>query len=166
MHALLADLEALLRLEMEQYRRLLSLVRLERGHIVKGELAGLGEVVRKKEAVARKLHEMEVSRAALLDRLAEELHEPPTALSLARVAQLAPGEAGETLSGLLSEFRILVSRLVAANDVNRDLLERSLEFVQGSLALFRTVIAPNPTYGANGRLETAGTALAALNQTA
>ncbi|HSB68414.1 MAG TPA: flagellar protein FlgN [Candidatus Methylomirabilis sp.] len=166
MHALLADLVALLRLEMEQYRRLLTLVRLERGHIVKGELAGLSEVVRKKEAVARKLCELEAARASLLDRLAAELNEPPASLSLARVAQLAPGESGETLSGLLSEFRILVSRLVAANDVNRNLLERSLEFVQDSLALFRTVIAPNPTYGANGRMEAAGTALAALNQTA
>lgn len=150
---------------MEQYRRLLSLVRLERGQIVKGELAALTEVIRKKEAVARKLSDLEASRACLLDRLAAELHEPPAALSLARAAQLTPGEAGETLSGLLCEFRILVSRLVAANGVNRNLLERSLEFVQESLSLFRTVIAPNPTCGTNGRLEAAGTALAALNQT-
>lgn len=166
MDELFAELVTLVRQEIEHYRRLLALVRRERGQIVRGDLAGLTKVVRKKEALARELDRLGKSRVSLLDRLAEELGEPAATLTLARVARLAPGEAGETLSATLTEFRGVIGRLIAANDVNRTLLDRSLEFVQGSLALFRTVITTNPTYGASGRLEPSNPALVALNQSA
>ncbi len=166
MDGLFADLVAILRQEIAHYRHLLALVRRERGRIIKGELAGLSDVVRRKEAVTRELAQLEVSRVSVLDRLASELGEPVSGLTLARVARQAPGEAGESLTALIDEFRGVIGRLVAANDVNRKLLDRSLEFVQGSLALFRTVVTANPTYGASGRLEGSNPALVAINQTA
>ncbi len=166
MDGLFADLVAILRQEIAHYRHLLVQVRRERGRIIKGELAGLSDVVRRKEAITQELAQLEASRSSLLDRLARELGKPVSSLTLARVAQEAPGEAGEALTALVDEFRGVIGRLVAANDVNRKLLDRSLEFVQGSLALFRTVVTANPTYGASGRLEGSNPTLVAINQTA
>ena len=165
MSELFAELVALLRQEIERYRHLLVLVRRERGQIVKGELAGLADVVRKKEALARELDALAQSRDCLLGRVAAELGEPANTLTLARVALLAPAEAGIPLAALLNEFRAVVGRLIAANDVNRTLLDRSLEFVRGSLELFHTVITTNPTYDASGRIEIGESALLAVNQT-
>jgi len=166
MHELLADLAALLRQEIDHYRRLLALARRERGRITKGELPGLTQLVRKKEVITQDLASVEASRASLLDRLAKELGEDRAGLTLARVAGLAPGEMGEALQALLVEFRGVVGQLIAANDINRSLLDQSLTFVRESLALFRTVVNTSPTYGKSGRLGESAPALVALNHTA
>jgi hypothetical protein len=86
-------------------------------------------------------------------------------LTLAGAAAAAPGESGESLRHIVVEFRGVVGLLMAANEVNRTLLDRSLDFVQGSLDLFRTV-ASAPAYTAGGRLGDAACSAAALNQTA
>ncbi len=166
MSSLFVDLAALLRQEIEGYRRLLVLVRRERRNISRGELTGLTETVRKKEAIARELASLAASRASLLDRLAAEMGREPSGLTLAEVARLAPEGSGEMLQGLLIEFRGLVGSLVAASEVNRTLLDRSLEFVQRSLALFRVAASANPTYGKGGTLGESGSALTAFNQIA
>jgi flagellar biosynthesis/type III secretory pathway chaperone len=166
MQTLLAELMAIVRQEIDQYRQLLALLRRERSRIVRGELAGLIEVVRRKEAITKDLATLEASRLSVLARLGPEVGAEESALSLSRLAALSPGEAGDTLRALLTEFRGVVGLLVAANDVNRTLLGRSLEFVQGSLEIFRTVATGPQTYGSGGRFHEAAHPLVALNQTA
>jgi len=166
MKSLLVELTVVLRKEVDQYRRLLALVREERGRVVRSELAGLLEVVQEKEAITRGLAQLEAFRSSLVDQLAVELGEGGLPLTLTRVTDLSSGEIGRTLRALRVEFCEVVDLLRAANDVNRTLLDRSLEFVQGSLELLRAVMAGTPTYGARGRLsETAGP-LAVVNRTA
>lgn len=166
METLYQDLAGLLRQEIEQYRRLHALTGRERGRIVKGELGGLSKIVREKEAVVQRLGHLEESRKSLLERMAGELGEPLADLTLNRVARLAPGRIGQALAALLDEFRAVIGRLVAADEVNRTLLERSLGCVQGSLALFHSVAGAGGTYGAGGRIEVGSPALVELNQTA
>lgn len=165
MASLFSDLAAVLRQEMEHYRRLLALAQGERGRIVKGELRGLTQVIEKKEGITRQLAELESLRTALMTRLAGEMGEPPEALTLARLGAAAGGGDGKVLQALLLEFRALVGRLVAAQEVNRTLLDRSLEWVHGSLALFRPVAADHQTYGKAGQLQGAEPALPLLNHT-
>jgi flagellar biosynthesis/type III secretory pathway chaperone len=166
MHTLLTELATLLRQEIDRYRHLLTLVRRERRGIIQGELAGLVGVVRKKEAAARELEQVEAARICLLNRIAGESGGKGESLTLARVVEMAPGDLKCTLADLLAEFRGVVGLLIAANDVNRELLDKSLEFVHGSLELFHTVGANPPTYGAGGRVSEARRSLAVLNQTA
>ena len=165
MHTLLTELATLLRQEIDRYRHLLTLVRRERRQIVQGELAGLVGVVQKKEAVTRELEQVEAARVSVLKRIAGESGREEESLTLARVVEIAPREIKSTLADLLAEFRGVVGLLIAANDVNRDLLDKSLEFVHGSLDLFHTVGANPPTYGAGGRVSEARRSLAVLNQT-
>jgi len=91
MQSLLTELATTLRQEIDQYRRLLAVVRTERGRIVRGELAGLVELVRKKEAITRDLAQLGASRLSLLERLAGECGETGSRMTLAQVASLAPG---------------------------------------------------------------------------
>jgi flagellar biosynthesis/type III secretory pathway chaperone len=165
MHALFTDFLTLIHQEVEQYRQLLGLLRSERKLIVSGDLRRLSDIVRKKEAVSQRLRQLAEGRTMFLQKFAELLGEPGEELTLSRVAHLAPQETGVALQSLLDEFRALVGRLVAANDVNRTLLQRSLEFVHGSLDLFRSVAGAGPTYGANGRIGTSTPVLAGINQT-
>jgi flagellar biosynthesis/type III secretory pathway chaperone len=166
MQLLFTDLIATLRQEISSYRSLLLLVRGERARIIKGDLRALRDIVQRKEGIAEELQRLATSRAAILDQLAAGLAEEPAGFTLARLASRAPGETGEMLQGLLVEFRRVVGQLMAANEVNQTLLARSLESVQGTLALFRTVTSLNPTYGASGRLDEAAGAVLALNRTA
>ncbi len=158
MSTLLADLVSTLRSEIELYRRMLTLIRRERGRIVKGELAGLVELVQQKEALSQALEAAHVCRCSLLNRLAAAFADEGAALTLTRVAQIAPGEAGITLAALCQEFRTVIGLLVAANDINRTLLARAHECVRGSLDLFRSVSGA-PTYGAGGRIAAAPVAV-------
>ncbi len=162
MMTLLVDLLAILGEEVELYRRMLTLVRRERARITKGELAGLVELVQQKEALSREMESVHLSRTSLLNRLAAALGDEGSALTLARVVQIAPGDMQASFSGLVQEFRSVVGLLIAANDVNRSLLDRSLECVQGSLDLFRSV--GGATYGAGGRV--AAQPIAVLSHTA
>lgn len=166
MQSLFAELSTTLRQEIDQYRRLIAVVRKERGRIVRGEFAGLAELVHKKETITRDLAQLGASRLSILERLARECGEEGSRMTLARVVSMAPGEIGEALQVLLVEFRGAVGLLMAANDVNRTLLDRSLDFVHGSLALFRTVATSGPTYNSGGRCEGDARPLAAVNQTA
>jgi flagellar biosynthesis/type III secretory pathway chaperone len=165
MDSLFLDLAAVLQREIDQYRRLHTLLRRERGRIVKGEWRTLTEMVQAKETVVEELAQLASTRRALLERVAVRLDEPVAGLTLARLAQAAPADARSVFSRLLEEFRAVVGRLVAANDVNRMLVDRSIEFVQGSLSLFRTIVSQTNTYGADGRLEAAVPALRGVNQT-
>jgi flagellar biosynthesis/type III secretory pathway chaperone len=166
MQSLFAELATALRQEIDQYRRLIAVVRKERGRIVRGELAGLAELVHKKEAITRELAQLGASRLSILERLAREGGEDGSRMTLAHVVSMAPGEIAETLQALLIEFRGAVGLLMAANDVNRTLLDRSLDFVHGSLALFRTVATSGPTYNAGGRFGEDARPFVAVNQTA
>jgi flagellar biosynthesis/type III secretory pathway chaperone len=166
MQTMFTDLVTTLRQEISSYRSLLLLVRGERARIIKGDLRAIRDVVQKKEAIAEELQRLATCRTAILDRLATALGEEQAGFTLARLASRAPGDVGEMLQGLLVEFRRLVGQLMAANEVNQTLLTRSLESVQGTLALFRTVATANPIYGATGRLDESAGAVLALNQTA
>jgi flagellar biosynthesis/type III secretory pathway chaperone len=164
MRTLLTELATLLQQEIDRYRHLLTLVRRERRGIVHGELAGLVGVVRKKEAATRDLEQVEAARVCLLQRIAIVSGRGEESLTLARVIEMAPEDLKGTLADLLAEFRGVVGLLIAANDINRELLDKSLEFVHGSLALFHTVGANPPTYGAGGRISEARRPLAVVNQ--
>ena len=165
MDSLFLDLATVLQREIDQYRRLHTLLRRERGRIVKGEWGTLTEMVQAKETVVEELAQLASSRRALLERVAVRLDEPVAGLTLARLVQVAPEDARPVLARLLEEFRGVVGRLVAANEVNRMLVDRSIEFVQGSLSLFRTIVSQATTYGSDGRLEAAVPALRGVNQT-
>ena len=149
MDPLLLELATVLHHEIDRYRHLHTLLRKERGRIVKGDWAALTEMVHAKETVAEELRQLAASRGTLLERIAVRLGEPVAGLTLAR---------------LLDEYRGVVGRLVAANEVNRLLVDRSIEFVQGSLSLFRTVTSQTATYGADGRVEPRAPLLAGVNQ--
>jgi flagellar biosynthesis/type III secretory pathway chaperone len=166
MHTFLAELIAVVHGEIDLYRQLFVLIRRERGRIVRGELAGLIELVRRKESIATELAEVEASRTRLLACIAAEYGKDSSTMTLSWIAAAAPGEHGDTLRALLVEFRGVVGQLVAANDVNRTLLGRSLEFVQGSLDIFRSVVGGPPTYSAGGRFNGATHPVAVLNETA
>ncbi len=166
MQMLLEELTTVVCQEIDHYRRLLGLVRRERGRIVRGQLAGLIEVTRQKEALASTLTQLERSRSSLLARLASALDQEPGAITLGRAAALLQGEYGETLHALVTEFRGVIGQLVAAHDVNRTLLDRSMALVQGSLEIFHPVVDRPPTYGAGGRFNGAAHSVAVLNQTA
>lgn len=166
MHMLLEELTTIVGQEIDLYRRLLGLVRRERGRIVRGQLAGLMEVTRQKEALTSTLAQVEQLRSSVLARLASDLGQESGSMTLGRAATLLHGEGGDTLRALVEEFRVVVSRLVAAHDVNRTLLDCSMALVQGSLEMFRPVVNGLPTYGAGGRFNGAAHPVAVLNQTA
>jgi flagellar biosynthesis/type III secretory pathway chaperone len=165
MQMLVEELATVVCQEIDHYRQLLGLVRRERGRIVRGQLAGLVEVTRQKEALTSTLTQLERSRSSLLARLAPELGHEAGAVTLGRAAALLHGECGETFRALVAEFRVVVGQLVAAHDVNRTLLDRSLALVQGSLEIFRPVVDGPPAYGAGGLFNGAAHPVAALNQT-
>jgi flagellar biosynthesis/type III secretory pathway chaperone len=166
MQTLVEELTTIVCQEIDHYRRLLGLVRRERGLIVRGQLVGLIEMTRQKEALTSTLAQIERSRSSLLARLAPALDHEAGTITLGQAAALLHGEYGEALRVLVTEFRSVIGQCVAAHDVNRTLLDRSMALVQGALEIFCPVVDGPPSYGTGGRFNGAARAVAVLNHTA
>lgn len=166
MRTLVEELAVTVTQEVRGYRRLLGLVFRERARIVRGQVDELIGETQRTRAVASALGRLQASRAGLLAQLGAEQGEERSAMTLDRASWLARGDSGETFRALVTELRRLVGRVAAANDVNRALLGRVLEIVQGSLDALRPLMDGPPTYSAGGRFHRSASPAAALNRTA
>ena len=166
MDGLWDDLGLVIRQEVEQYRRLLALLRHEKGLIVRGQLQPLLDLIKQKETLTVELKVLEEARATLLDRVAARLGLEAGDLHFGRLGALAPPTHAALFDGLLQEFRLLVRQLAVANERNGVLLESSLEYIRGSLQLFTTLADRNPVYQDSGRLAAPTIPIRVLNQRA
>lgn len=166
MDALWDDLGLVIRQEVEQYRRLLALLRHEKGLIVKGQLQPLLDLIKQKETLTVELKVLEEARRTLMDRVAARLGLAASELHFGRLGALAPPSHAGLFDGLLQEFRLLVRQLAVANERNSVLLESSLDYIRTSLQLFTTVADRNPVYQDSGKLAAPSIPIRVLNQRA
>jgi flagellar biosynthesis/type III secretory pathway chaperone len=166
MDGLWDDLGLVIRQEVEQYRRLLALLRREKGLILKGQLQPLLDLVKQKETLAVELKVLAEARETLLSRVAARVGLDASELHFGRLGALAPATHAALFAELRDEFRRLVRQLAVANERNGLLLESSLDYIRGSLQLFTTLADRNPVYLDSGRLAAPSIPIRVLNQRA
>lgn len=162
----LDDLAAVLEQEAERYQALLTLLRLERGLIITGNLTALAELVKQGETHLLELKVIEEARLAMLRRISAEAGLPLVELTLAGlIAGVAPAEATRPRA-LLDRLTSLMTQLTTENEVNRALLGRGVAYAQDSLSLMTRVMSPVPIYQEDGTMMVEPRSLQILNRQA
>ncbi len=166
MMLLLEDLAQVLEQETEKYEALLRLLCQERGLIVKGDLATLTELMKRKETLALELKIIQEARGALMNRASAMYDIPLAELTLFRLADLVPASHTMSYRRLLNRLAVLVTRLIEENDCNAALLDRTVAYIKGSLSFLTSAVTPVPLYQGDGSIVSPASSLSVLNSQA
>lgn len=158
----LDDLAMVLEQEAEKYQRLLTLLRQERGLIIKGNLQTLAELVKQGETHVLELKMIEEARLALLGRISAEAGIPLAELTLQGLIDRASPVYAQRFQALRERLTVLVTQLDTENEVNRVLLGRGVACMQDSLSLM-TVMGSVPIYQGDGKIMAQSRSLEILN---
>jgi flagellar biosynthesis/type III secretory pathway chaperone len=163
MQDILNRLLALLDTLESVYRSLRGELENERAALTAANLADFLVARDRKEALLKRLQELEDQRVRQTDQLAAALDLPPTAVTVRRLAHhLAPAEA-RRLKARSDRLRAVLAQVGNLNGANKAFIGASLGFVEGSLRVLQTLRRPTSIYHHNGRMHSApcsGTLLA------
>lgn len=160
---LLEDLAQVLEQEIGKYEALLRLLRQERGLIISGDLAALGELVKRKETLVLELKIIQEARVTLMTRVSAAHDIPLVELTLRRLADLVPISHRPSYRSLLDRLIVLAAALVEENDWNAALLDRSMAYVKCSLSFLTSAVTPVPLYQGDGSIVAQSPSLSMLN---
>ena len=143
--------------QTERHNELHGLSLEEKDAIIQNDIETLQNLVNLKNMVISQNNRLEKQRISLVKDIAEVMGHKSEDLSLAEVIEILKDQPTEQEklreSGIA--LRDSVNQLKEINDLNRSLLESSIEFVDYSLNALRSTIAPElPEYPT--RIQTSG----------
>jgi flagellar biosynthesis/type III secretory pathway chaperone len=135
--------------QTERHTEIYGLSLEEKDAIIKNDIDTLQNLVNLKNMVISQNNRLEKTRISLVKDIAEVMGHKSDDLSLADVIEILKEQPAEQekLREAGAELRGAVSKLKEINDINKSLLESSIEFVEYSLNALRSTIAPeHPEY--------------------
>ena len=142
--------------EVEVYRELREAVGQEQRVLLKPSLEALNESNSRKETCVLKTRLLEEVRSGITERIAVHLGIGQEALTLSRLLACASPRQRQRLGECQSVLRSLVTDIAGMNGRNRLLIESSLQFNEGAMHFFSTMISGGSTYAESGQLRTRG----------
>ena len=131
--------------QAERHSELLGLSVEEKDAIIQNDVDTLQKLVNLKNIVISQNNRLEKKRITLVNDIAEVLGHGKKDIDLSELIELLDGQAEQAeLREVGARLRQIVTELKEANDLNKELLESALEFVDYSLNALRSTIAPEP----------------------
>lgn len=147
---LLAELDQLLRREIEVYERFIDLQHQEKQFAVDQSLAAFLDNLHAKECQATTIATLEARRCTLLDRVTVALHLDASEVTLQHLATHVEAPYAALFGAHRSRLQTLLTTLQRVNRENELFLRDSLAFIHGALDFFATLMPDNPTYEQSG----------------
>ncbi|MCL2217903.1 MAG: flagellar protein FlgN [Defluviitaleaceae bacterium] len=145
MAGMITQLVAVMKEQIERHTELYGLSLEEKDAIVHNDIDQLQKLVNLKNMVISQNNRLEKQRVSLVGDIAEVLGLPDKDLSLSQLIELMAGKPEEEeLKEVGMQLRDIVEKLKEINDLNRELLDSAIEFVEYSLNALRSTIAPEP----------------------
>lgn len=143
---LLSVVESMLR----EHEQLLALAKRKKDVLIKGDMQALNDMVKDETAFVHRIERLEAERLGAGRLIAIRLGIPVEQLTAEKVSALAetPEESDRMLQ-LTDGLRDVIAQLKQVNDLNKQLIEQSLQFVQNSIEVL-TESPVVPTYGGRG----------------
>ncbi|HEU4964907.1 MAG TPA: flagellar protein FlgN [Bacilli bacterium] len=143
---LLSVVESLL----HEHEQLLTLANRKKDILIKGDMQALNDLVKEELGCVQRVERLEGERLGAGRLLAARLGLAVDQLTAERVIALASDEAEATqMQALTERLRSTVNELQKQNDLNKQLIEQSLQFVRLSVDLLSESPLV-PTYGGTG----------------
>ena len=133
-----------------EHEGLLALAERKKDVLIRNDLDALAAIGKEEVAFVHRIERLEAERLAAGRLLALRTGVQAEQLTPDNLLPLAEGpEEAERLKGLTARLRDLLGRLKQTNDLNRKLIEQSLQFVQTTVEIL-TESPVVPTYGGSG----------------
>lgn len=142
MASLIEELIYTLEAENEAYRELQELSVQKTGIIVKGDVQALNDIVEKEQILMTdKIQPLEKKRQECNSDIAMVINRKPEDLTLSKLIELMAGQpdAQKRLSQVRDKLHDTMKEMVRVNDMNKVLLEESLELVQFDINLINSM---------------------------
>jgi flagellar biosynthesis/type III secretory pathway chaperone len=145
MAGMISRLTTVIKEQTERHTELLGLSHEEKEAIIANDVEQLQTLVNLKNMVITQNNRLERERMALIGDMAEVMGRTEKEPTLSEVLDMIAGQPGEEeLRDAGTKLRETVMELKEANDINKALLETSMEFVEYSLNALRSTIEPEP----------------------
>ncbi|MEX2103862.1 MAG: flagellar protein FlgN, partial [Bacilli bacterium] len=133
---------------VEAHHSLHQLSEKKKDAIIKGNIDGLSEVVREEGKVVRQIGKLEVERIHSVSQYLQSIGISTEGVTMNDLVKLLPSvDDKKKLQELQGDLTDVIMKLQKANDLNQELLQQSLNFVNHSLDLFTETEPDQGTYG-------------------
>ena len=145
MAGMITNLIEILNEQTERHTELLGLSNEEKDAIVQNDIDTLQKLVNLKNIVISQNNKLEKKRLSLVADIAEVLALKDKDIDIKALADMLEGKPEQAeLMEAGKKLRDVVIELKEINDLNKELLENALGFVEYSLNALRSVISPEP----------------------
>jgi len=131
--------------QVERHKELHGLSLEEKDAIIKNDIETLQKLVNLKNMVISQNNRLEKQRISLVADIAEVLGLKGQELDLAALVDLLDGQVEQAgLREVGKRLKEIVTELKEVNDINKELLETAIDFVEYSLNALRSTLMPEP----------------------
>lgn len=140
MASLIDELINTLKLENTEYEELLKLSKEKTPIIIKGDVTLLNEIVAKEQIHTDSLATLESKRTQVVLDIATVLNKDVNTLTIKEIIGLLKGqdEVQKTLSEAHDKLKMTLNDMVVINDINKQLIEESLELIDFNINLINS----------------------------
>jgi hypothetical protein len=150
MHDPVSDLLRIVREEINLYRDLVEHARRKTALLVQGSVDAILESNKIEESFNSKLRALEMEMARLCQELSRTFQIPREEFTLMKLAESVEQPFALEIRSQTTLFRNIVRQLKSVNQRNRTLIEKSLHYSRGLLAIFFNA---SGSYRQNGMFE-------------
>lgn len=141
MASLITVLIDTLHAENDEYQKLLELSKTKTPIIVKGDVAALRDLTAQEQVHVDRITNLENTRIETVKDIATVLNRDADTLTIRDIINLLAGqdEVQEQLKDIHGRIKITLDDMVAINEINKSLLQDSLEMVQFDINLISSL---------------------------
>ena len=147
MAGLITELLSLLADESSLYERLIGSALSKKEVIVKNDIASLKMINVEENSLIGKLQKLERRRSVLIRDIAQVLNEKESGITITYLASaVSDRNDAEALGGAAVKLDAQLSRLKEVNELNRALIENSIDYINFSVNVIRSSADDSPYY--------------------
>lgn len=150
---LLGNLISILHQEIALYQELYRLLHEERRIMTELSLEGLYSSNNRKETLLLRLKVLERARLDLIDKIAPLIDLLPGEITITSLINRIADPLKESLLSCYTRLSSLVESIEEINYINGLLIERSLDYIRGSISYLNSLISPLPLYMPTGMIK-------------
>ncbi len=141
MASLIEELINTLDLENSEYEELLKLSKEKTPVIIKGDVMVLNEMVAREQLHTDRLAVLENKRTQVVKDIATVLNKDVNKITIKDIIDLLKGQdkEQEALADVYDKLKMTLNDMVVINDINKQLIEESLELVDFNINLINSI---------------------------
>ncbi len=141
MASLIDELIDVLNLEEKEYQDLILLSREKTPVIVKGDLEKLQKITEAEQFVVGKLNKLERRRTEVAKDIAVVLGKEEDELKVPDIIEILASQKAEQerLKEVYDRLKATLKEMVRLNDINKGLIQESLEFIEFNMNLYKGI---------------------------